>query len=97
MKLLTGSRYAQASEDISKNLFQMKGILYGDGGAFVCPLRASRELMVVRAGGLENEPQPEIIAQLAQEVYQNDILQLLLLHIWRFEFEVSIRPRRSTN
>jgi hypothetical protein len=42
----------------------------------------------------ENDPQPEIIAQLAQEVYANDILQLLVLHIWRFEFEV--RPRRSS-
>ncbi|KAK4700629.1 calcium binding protein 39, partial [Phenoliferia sp. Uapishka_3] len=55
-----------ASEEISKNLFQMKLLLYGDG---------------------ENDPQPEVIAQLAQEVYANDILQLLVLHIWRFEFE----------
>ncbi|SCV74461.1 BQ2448_8100 [Microbotryum intermedium] len=57
----------KASEDMSKNLFQMKLLLYGDG---------------------ENEPQPELIAQLAQEVYAKDILQLLVLHIWRFEFEV---------
>ncbi|KAI5474724.1 calcium binding protein 39 [Pseudohyphozyma bogoriensis] len=56
----------KASEDISKNLYQMKLLLYGDG---------------------ETEPQPEIIAQLAQEVYANDILQLLILHIWRLEFE----------
>ncbi|BGP19421.1 hypothetical protein JCM10213_000658 [Rhodosporidiobolus nylandii] len=56
----------KASEDISKYLFQMKVLLYGDG---------------------ENDPQPEIIAQLAQEVYANDLLQLLVLHIWRFEFE----------
>ncbi|KDE08144.1 calcium-binding protein 39 [Microbotryum lychnidis-dioicae p1A1 Lamole] len=56
----------KASEDMSKNLFQMKLLLYGDG---------------------ENEPQPELIAQLAQEVYAKDILQLLVLHIWRFEFE----------
>ncbi|GAA5865896.1 hypothetical protein JCM5296_005269 [Sporobolomyces johnsonii] len=56
----------KASDDISKYLFQMKVLLYGDG---------------------ENDPQPEIIAQLAQEVYANDLLQLLVLHIWRFEFE----------
>ncbi|GAA5868393.1 hypothetical protein JCM8547_002178 [Rhodosporidiobolus lusitaniae] len=56
----------KASEDISKYLFQMKVLLYGDG---------------------ENDPQPEIIAQLAQEVYANDLLQILVLHIWRFEFE----------
>ncbi|GAA5901159.1 Mo25 family protein [Sporobolomyces salmoneus] len=56
----------KASEDISKYLFQMKILLYGDG---------------------ETAPQPEIIAQLAQEVYANDLLQLLVLHIWRFEFE----------
>ncbi|BGP27080.1 calcium binding protein 39 [Rhodotorula toruloides] len=56
----------KANEDISKYLFQMKVLLYGDG---------------------ENEPQPEIIAQLAQEVYANDLLQLLVHNIWRFEFE----------
>ncbi|GAA6049932.1 hypothetical protein JCM3770_007055 [Rhodotorula araucariae] len=56
----------KAREDISKYLFQMKVLLYGDG---------------------ENDPQPEIIAQLAQEVYANDLLQLLVQHIWRFEFE----------
>ncbi|GAA5992167.1 hypothetical protein JCM10908_001801 [Rhodotorula pacifica] len=56
----------KASEDVSKYLFQMKVLLYGDG---------------------ENEPQPEIIAQLAQEVYAHDLLQLLVQDIWRFEFE----------
>ncbi|GAA5964291.1 hypothetical protein JCM8115_006058 [Rhodotorula mucilaginosa] len=56
----------KASEDVSKYLFQMKVLLYGDG---------------------ENEPQPEIIAQLSQEVYANDLLQLLVQDIWRFEFE----------
>lgn len=37
---------------------------------------------------LESDPVPETVAQLAQEVYNNDILQLLVLNIWRFEFEV---------
>lgn len=36
------------------------------------------------------DAQPELIAQLSQEVYANDILQLLVLNIWRFEFEVSL-------
>ncbi len=53
-------------EEISKDLFQMKAILYGDG---------------------DNEPLPEVVAQLAQEVYHQDILQLLILQISRFEFE----------
>lgn len=56
----------KATEDVSKTLFQMKVILYGDG---------------------ESEPHPEQVAQLAQEVYNQDILQLLVLNIFRFEFE----------
>ncbi|BGP57695.1 hypothetical protein JCM8202_005478 [Rhodotorula sphaerocarpa] len=56
----------KASEDVSKYLFQMKVLLYGDG---------------------VTEPQPETIAQLAQEVYAHELLQLLVQHIWRFEFE----------
>lgn len=62
----------------------MKLLLYGDGGAFAS-FTARLRLLISRA---ENDPQPEIIAQLSQEVYANDILQLLVLHIWRFEFEV---------
>lgn len=49
------------------------------------PLRPRQRRPCNRA---DNDPQPEVIAQLAQEVYANDILQLLVLHIWRFEFEV---------
>ncbi|CAG8482379.1 7635_t:CDS:10 [Diversispora eburnea] len=44
----------------------------------------------------ENDPVPEIVAQLAQEVYNNDILQLLVINIGRFEFEAS-EERRVTN
>ncbi|CAG8494484.1 2519_t:CDS:2 [Ambispora leptoticha] len=36
---------------------------------------------------VDAEPVPETVAQLAQEVYNNDILQLFVLNIWRFEFE----------
>src|SRR4051812_5496236 len=35
----------------------------------------------------ENEPVPEAVAQLAQEVYGNDLLLLLVTNIGRFEFE----------
>ncbi|KAN0065627.1 Hym1p [Thecaphora frezii] len=56
----------KASEEVSKNLFQIKVILYGDG---------------------ENDPQPEQVAQLAQEVYNNDLLQLLVRDISKLEFE----------
>ncbi|CAG8639656.1 5335_t:CDS:2, partial [Acaulospora colombiana] len=38
-------------------------------------------------GDGESDPVPETVAQLAQEVYTNDILQLLAQNIWRFEFE----------
>ncbi|KAM0752157.1 Mo25-like protein [Meredithblackwellia eburnea MCA 4105] len=44
-------------------------------------------MKLILNGDGENEPQPDLIAQLAQEVYAHDILQLLVLHIWRFEFE----------
>ena len=68
----------------------MKLLLHGDGGACldeaVCAGLADQSRACPRA--TETDPQPEIIAQLAQEVYANDILQLLVLHIWRFEFEV---------
>lgn len=56
----------QANEDISKNLQQIKAILYGDGPA---------------------DPAPELVAQLAQETYNTDLLHLLVQNIARFEFE----------
>ena len=39
-------------------------------------------------GDGESEPSPELVAQLSQEVYQNDLLQLLVQNIQRFDFEV---------
>jgi hypothetical protein len=38
---------------------------------------------------LENEHNSDLVAQLAQEVYSNDLLQLMILNIQKFEFEVS--------
>lgn len=46
-------------------------------------------MKIILDGDGEAEPLPDQVAQLAQEVYNNDILQLLVLNIWRFEFEVS--------
>ncbi|KAF9308134.1 hypothetical protein BGZ91_007944, partial [Linnemannia elongata] len=37
--------------------------------------------------GDKNDPVPETVAQLAQEVYTNNLLQLLVDNIGRFEFE----------
>jgi hypothetical protein len=39
---------------------------------------------------LETEPLPDQVAQLAQEMYNNDVLQLMAQNIWRFEFEVRV-------
>ncbi|CAO3617766.1 unnamed protein product [Cunninghamella blakesleeana] len=35
----------------------------------------------------DNEPNLELVAQLSQEVYNNDLLQLMILNIQKFEFE----------
>jgi hypothetical protein len=104
----------QAGEEVSKMLFQMKAILYGDGGeclvltfspSLLLRLSASSASPTRVSGSndsnapppppsswpsrhAEAEPQPEQVAQLAQEVYNNDVLQLLVANIWRFEFEV---------
>lgn len=37
---------------------------------------------------VETAPQPELVAQLAQEAYSNDLFHLLVTNMWRFEFEV---------
>jgi hypothetical protein len=92
----------QASEELSKLLVQMKAVLNGDGGPSArsparrrClhspPLEADEltSMLVVA----EYEPIPEAVAQLAQEVYASDLLHLLVLNIWRFEFEASRRSR----
>lgn len=54
----------KAGEEVSKNLQQIKGMLYGDG-----------------------DPLPEVVAQLAQETYNTDLLFHLVSNIHRFEFE----------
>lgn len=37
---------------------------------------------------LDHDPSPELVTQLAQEVYRTDLLQLLVSNISKFEFEV---------
>ena len=72
----------QASEEISKYLQQIKGMLYGDGGALLdYSVHTSFETMFLP------EPVPELFAQLAQETYSTDLLHLLVVHIARFDFE----------
>ena len=36
----------------------------------------------------ESDPQPELVAQLAQEMYSQDMLQILVANMYRYEFEV---------
>ncbi|KAI8081724.1 calcium-binding protein 39 [Halteromyces radiatus] len=47
----------------------------------------SKYLVSMKNFLLDNEPNPDLVAQLAQEVYSNDILQLMILNIEKFEFE----------
>ncbi|KAI3657813.1 hypothetical protein MP638_001952 [Amoeboaphelidium occidentale] len=50
----------------------------------------SKNLVSMKAilyGDAESEPVPELVSQLSQEVYQNDLLQLLVSNISKFEFE----------
>lgn len=39
---------------------------------------------------IDHEPSLDLVVQLAQEVYKTDLLQLLVLNIQKFEFEVYI-------
>lgn len=84
----------KAGEDVSKSLYQIKVILYGDGGELRHYARVKKTAEAKPNSHphpqlflLENEPQPDQVAQLAQEAYNQDVLQLLVANIWRFEFE----------
>jgi calcium binding protein 39 len=72
----------KASEEVSKNLQQIKAILYGDGGMFHFVLASTNTVVITRT-----DPLPELVAQLAQETYNTDLLLYLVLNIARFEFE----------
>lgn len=45
------------------------------------------QVKTILFGEGDAEPQPELVAQLAQEVYSYDVLQLLVAHIGQFDFE----------
>src|ERR1700719_4529006 len=45
----------------------------------------------------DNDPIPEQVAQLSQEVHNNDLLQLLVFNMQRFEFEVNTDHSRTTS
>ncbi|KAG2179080.1 hypothetical protein INT43_001930, partial [Umbelopsis isabellina] len=82
----------KATEDISKTLLAMKTILYGDGGllTFPCIIAVGDMLWTSQWPTLtNNDPIPEQVAQLSQEVHNNDLLQLLVFNMQRFEFEAS--------
>jgi hypothetical protein len=65
----------------------MKNILYGEDGK-----REIRGLynsaVFNKFISLDHDPSADLVAQLAQEVYRTDLLQLLVLNIQKFEFEV---------
>jgi len=66
----------QAQEDVSKNLLQIKNMLYGTSDA---------------------EPQTDIIvAQLAQELYNSNLLLLLIQNLSRIDFEVRLLRKFGT-
>ncbi|KAJ1034099.1 hypothetical protein NDA18_000968 [Ustilago nuda] len=45
------------------------------------------QVKTILFGDGDSDPQPELVAQLAQEVYSHHVLQLLVAHIAKFEFE----------
>jgi calcium binding protein 39 len=44
-------------------------------------------------GENEAEPSADVIAQVANEVYAQDLLSLMVVHMGKFEFEVSLVAR----
>ncbi|KAJ3196328.1 hypothetical protein HDU82_001813 [Entophlyctis luteolus] len=76
-----GADRRKTNEEISKNLVLMKAILYGDGGRIPNLLLWSTDLCKV------SDPSPELVAQLSHEIYNNDILPLLVANMSKFEFE----------
>jgi len=65
----------------------MKFILYGDAGKHELLARHCFGQQSDSAALLENEPVPELVAQLAQEIYANDVLLHLSVDMAKLEFE----------
>ena len=70
-------------EEISKYIIAMKNILYGEGefGWCCCPSNSPFPG--------EADPSPDLVTQLANEVYSNDLLSLFINNLSYLEFEVS--------
>ncbi|CAD6925185.1 unnamed protein product [Tilletia controversa] len=77
----------KATEELTRSLGQIKAILFGAEGDGSTSSSALTNGSSNSNSNSTSDPSPELVAQLAQEVYANDILHLLLLHIWRLEFE----------
>ena len=73
----------------------IKGMLYGEAGTFVMKWLASRHPSLTRSPLFflhtsvtpGTDPLPELVAQLAQETYQTDLLLHLIQNIAKFDFE----------
>ena len=65
------------------------------GGAAQAQEEVSAQLLLMKTmlyGVGDQEPQTEVTAQLAQEVYNHDILNLLINNLTKVDFEVSLPP-----
>jgi hypothetical protein len=75
-------------DEIAKNLQAMKVILYGDGVEGADGRRGRRAVFDACGGAGETEPVADMVAQLAQEVYNSDLLQTLIPRLGKVDFEV---------
>ena len=46
-------------------------------------------------GDAEHDPSSDVVAQVANEVYGQDLLSLLVAHLGQFDFEVSLLAGKS--
>jgi hypothetical protein len=91
----------QASEEISKSLSAMKSILNGEAGGEAIKrieryaLARITSLTGVWCSSLSDQDSLGGITQLANEVYSQDVLKLLILNMPKFDFEVcsDLSPR----
>lgn len=96
---------SKANEELTRLLSQLKVSLYGDAGKPLRPvvLLADAQLPLLLELNCppgffptENDASPEVVAQLAQEMYMHDVLLLLVERIGVFEFEVRPPQPKST-
>ena len=77
---------------------RLDGIRFGTEQIMLTCLQVNEEvsrlLATIKAylsGENEVEPSADVIAQVANEVYAQDVLSLMVVHLAKFEFEVSPR------